>query len=44
MQWVFHHGYTGPYLCCPAAYHQEVGFGENFQLEALCLGDSMSVS
>lgn len=41
MQWVFYHGYTVPYMCCPAVY-QGVGFGENFQLEALHLRDSIS--
>lgn len=43
MQWLFYEGYTVPYMCCSAVY-QGVGFGENFQLKALHLGDSMSIS
>lgn len=41
VHWVFSHGYAVPYMCCPGVY-QGVGFGENFQLETLHLGDSIS--
>lgn len=41
LQWVFYHGCAvGPHVCCPAK-SQRVGFGENFQLEAVHLGDNV---
>lgn len=44
LQWVFYCGCAVvPHVCCPAKY-QGVGFGENFQLEAVHLRDNMSIS
>lgn len=38
VHWVISHGYAVPYMCCPGVC-QGMGFGENFQLETLHLGD-----